>query len=243
MQRVHRRFRLNFSHSWNDWTISEIIKAQKLKYFIHKKIISKKIFTNKVRNKKKRKLFQLNNNNKFFLTNLELPRFQKVKLNIKLNQFKFLYDSSNLDNLNFKNKKIRKFKNLDSKSKFLNFISENINLVLPKHFVENFKQIEKHVESLNWPKNPKVVMTSYSHYTDDAFKIYTSKKISNGSKFLILQHGHQGHHNFCGTYYEKKICDKYLTWGNNTKDKKTIPLFVTTNIGKEIIKKNLKVFF
>ena len=45
---------LIFSHSWNDWIISEIIKAQKLKYFIHKKIISKKIFTNKFRNKKKK---------------------------------------------------------------------------------------------------------------------------------------------------------------------------------------------
>ena len=79
-------------------------------------------------------------------------------------------------------------------------------------------------------------MTSYSHYTDEAFKIYTANKIVNGAKFLILQHGHQGHHNYCGTFYEKRVCDKYITWGNNSKDNKTIPLFITTNMGKKIIK-------
>ena len=60
-------------------------------------------------------------------------------------------------------------------------------------------------------------MTSYSHYTDEAFKIYTANKIVNGAKFIILQHGHQGHHNYCGTFYEKRVCDKYITWGNNSK--------------------------
>ena len=54
-------------------------------------------------------------------------------------------------------------------------------------------------------------MTSYSHYTDEAFKIYTANKIVNEPKFLILQHGHQGHHNYCGTFYEKRVCDKYIT--------------------------------
>ena len=62
-------------------------------------------------------------------------------------------------------------------------------------------------------------MTSYSHYNDEAFNIYAAKKIKNGAKLVILQHGHQGHHDLCGTYYEKRVCDKYIL-GNRSKKKK-----------------------
>ena len=227
---------LIFSDSWNDWIISEIIKAQKLKYFVTRKKKIEKIFTKKFKSPKKRNLLRFKNNNKFFLTNLELPRIQKLKLNLKLNQIKFFYDSPNLDNINIKNRKKRIFKNINTKNQFLNFMCKNIYQVLPTNFIENFYEIEKYIKTLNWPKNPSLIMTSYSHYTDEAFKIYTANKIVNGAKFLILQHGHQGHHNYCGTFYEKRVCDKYITWGNNSKDNKTIPLFITTNMGKKIIK-------
>ena len=80
-------------------------------------------------------------------------------------------------------------------------------------------------------------MTSYSHYNDEAFKIYVAQKIGEGSKFVVLQHGHQGHHELCGTFYEKRICDNYISWGNKDFDKKTIPLFITTNVGKKLLKK------
>ena len=89
-------------------------------------------------------------------------------------------------------------------------------------------------------KISKVILTSYSHYNDEAFKIYVAQKIGEGSKFVVLQHGHQGHHELCGTFYEKRICDNYISWGNKDFDKKTIPLFITTNVGKKVIKKNSK---
>ena len=41
----------------------------------------------------------------------------------------------------------------------------------------------------------------------------------------------------CGSYFEKKICDNYISWGNKSNEKKNIPLFITTNIGKTIKKK------
>ena len=108
---------------------------------------------------------------------------------------------------------------------------------MPKAFLENFDQLQKIIDTLNWPKTPKVIMTSYSHYNDEVFKLYAAQKIGNGTKLVFLQHGHQGHHELCGTYYEKRLCDNYLSWGNKTNDKKTIPLFITTNIGKKITKR------
>ena len=56
---------------------------------------------------------------------------------------------------------------------------------------------------------------------DEVFKLYAAQKIGNGTKLVFLQHGHQGHHELCGTYYEKRLCDNYLSWGNKTNDKKT----------------------
>ena len=109
---------------------------------------------------------------------------------------------------------------------------------MPKSYLENFDLIENKVRNLNWPKNPKVIMTSYSHYLDEIFQIYTALKIEKKTKLVILQHGHQGHHQMCGSYFEKKICDNYISWGNKSNEKKNIPLFITTNIGKTIKKKN-----
>ena len=65
-------------------------------------------------------------------------------------------------------------------------------------------------------------MTSYSHYFDEIFQIYTASKIEKRTKLVILQHGHQGHHQMCGSYFEKKICDNYISWEINL-TKKNIP--------------------
>ena len=93
--------------------------------------------------------------------------------------------------------------------------------ILPSSFIENFKLIEQNLKNLNWPKNPKIIVTSYDQYFNEAFKIFTSEQIGKGSKFFILQHGHQCQNKFCLTdTFEKKICDKFLTWGNKSKDKK-----------------------
>ena len=230
---------LIFSSEWNDWVVSEIIKYQKLKYFTYKSFKKKNIFKRKFEKKTKKYLFRSKkNNNKFFLKDIELSRFLKLKLNVQLNQFKFFYDNPNIDNINNNILKTRKFKKTNSRNNFVNFILKNIYEVLPQNFLENFNEIEKKISHLNWPKNPKVIMTSYSHYNDEVFNVYTAKKINAGTKLVIFQHGHQGHHDLCGTYYEKRVCDKYITWGNRSKEKKVIPLFVSTNIGKKIIKKN-----
>ena len=99
-----------------------------------------------------------------------------------------------------------------------------------------YKDIIKNLKYLNWPNDPKTIITSYDHAFNDPFKIYAANKIMNGSKLFILQHGSAGLHDYCNSYYEKNICDKYLSWGNKSKDKITYPMFVSTTVGKKIKK-------
>ena len=108
-------------------------------------------------------------------------------------------------------------------------------MVLPKSYIENFSAIERKVEKLNWPKNPKLIVTSYSHFIDDVFKIYTAKKILKKTKLALLQHGHQGHHDFCGSYLEKRFCDNFKNMKNSNgtyRTKKLIRLWATNQINK-----------
>ena len=107
-------------------------------------------------------------------------------MNAQLKQFKFFYDDANIDGINTNIPKPRKLKKSNSTNNFEDFILKNIYEILPKKFLENFNEIEKKISLLNWPKNPKVIMTSYSHYNDEAFNIYTAKKIKMGPNSLFF---------------------------------------------------------
>ena len=137
------------------------------------------------------------------MINLELPKYQKLQLNILLKQFNFSYRDINFCIPKSKNLKKRKFKKNNSRNKFTRFIIKNLEKVLPKSYLENFNLIENKVKNLNWPKNPKVIMTSYSHYLMDISNFVLKNWEEN--KLVILQHGHQGHHQMCGSYFEKNL--------------------------------------
>ena len=80
-------------------------------------------------------------------------------------------------------------------------------------------------------------MTSYSHYNDEAFKIYVAQKISEGSKFVVLQMDTVITNMW--NLYEKRICDNYISEEIKILIKRQY-LFITTNVGKKVIKKNSK---
>mgnify|MGYP001166619722 FL=1 len=225
---------------YDDWLFSKIIKAQNFKF--HEKKISKnkkkyKDFDNIKKLKLQRLLFP-KNNNKYFLINLALPKFLKLKLNLLLNKNLRVYN-----NIDFKkgvdiSSKRNLFLSIKTKNKFEKFIYETLSEIFPRNFLENFEFIEKNISYLNWPKKPKVIFTSYEHYFNDVFKIYTINKKQDGAKFHILQHGHQGLNNMCLNYYEQKICNSYFNWGNLTKGNYK-SLFCPTIVAKTITK-NIK---
>ena len=87
-------FDLISSHEWNDWIISEIIKEQNIKHSYTKSLKKKNIFKRKFKKNESQNFIKYKNiDNEFFLTNFELPRYYKFKLNLSLGQFKFFYDN------------------------------------------------------------------------------------------------------------------------------------------------------
>ena len=231
------------SDKWDDWLYSRIIKAQHLN-FIEKKVNLKKKKQKEFNNFKYLRIHKLlfpKNNNKYFLKNITLPKYIKLRLNLKLNKnIRFL------NNLNFKrygplSLKRNLFEKVQTNDKFEKFIYNSLPEIFPRNYIENFKFIKKNIDYLNWPKNPKVIFTSFDHYFNDVFKIYTMQKKAKEAKLYLMQHGHQGLSSSFMDFVEQRISDKYFTWGSKNKSNiNSIPTFCTTTVGKRIKRKSNK---
>ena len=160
--------------------------------------------------------------------------WNEFKLSVKLNQFPIFKIEKNKF---FSQKKIDKNlrKKLDDKisssNKFESFVINSLKDFFPKVFLENFVDLKNFTLDSNLPKNPKKVISANALWYDSFFMFYTARLMENGTKLIYAQHG--------GAYgiakyswpeeHEKRISDKYLSWGwsrftNNTKVKK---FFVT----------------
>ena len=86
------------------------------------------------------------------------------------------------------------------------------------------------------PISPNYICTAAAHHYDDAFKIYASKNIK--SKLFLLQHG--GSYGLSEKYIpeilDRKLSDKFFSWGWKNSSKKIIPLFAQNYCGHRIIK-------
>ena len=141
----------------------------------------------------------------------------------------------NLDKNKFiTNKKIDKntrykIKNIfDPKNKFEKFLLNSFIYHLPKIFLENFEDLKNFSAKSNLPQKPKKIMTSSALWYDSFFSYHVAKLSEHGTKIIYGQHG--------GAYgitsyswpelHEKKIADKYLTWGwKGNKSEKQIKSF------------------
>lgn len=103
---------------------------------------------------------------------------------------------------------------------------------IPRIFVEDYKRLQKETDKLNWPKKPDCILTTHGQYYDEVFKLYAAKKTTVGAKFLIAQHGSVNvtANTLFDNDYDKKISDRYLTWGWKG-SKKIHPFFITTTQG------------
>lgn len=235
-------FELLKSNEWNDWIFSEIIRefnipSSKIKVIKKNKMEFESSNSNLTFLKFKYPV-SIENKNDYFIKNLEMPRFEKLKLNFLLGQAFFKYDDLKLDSFKVTKKRFKLNVFKKTKNKFENFLAKKLQQTLPMSFLEGYKDIIKNLKYLNWPNDPKIIFTSYDHFWNDPFKIYTANKTANGSKLITFQHGHSGVDDFCLNYYDKRISDKYFSWGNKSKDNTNYPMFVTTTMGKKIKKKN-----
>ena len=146
--------------------------------------------------------------------------FDFFKSNLFFNYFhtkkKIIYPHTS--NQNLRKKFIKKFS--ASRNKFNNFIFKYAAQNIPKVFLENYKFLEENYSKLNWPKDVDFICSSYGHFYDEIFKIYTAKEVNKKAKLLIFQHGYAGifaDNDFYSTNFDTKISDKYFVWGEEKK--------------------------
>ena len=92
-----------------------------------------------------------------------MPFYEEKKLQFHFNKFPYFYNFKNIkdEKYNLKLRESISFKVDKSKKTIENFILENINIFLPKSFLENFQKIKNIANSNIFPKNPKFIFTSY----------------------------------------------------------------------------------
>ena len=101
-----------------------------------------------------------------------------------------------------------------SSDEFESLLNEMLSKLIPMSFLENYLELRKF--SLDtFPKNPKVIVTSYAQTYNESFKFWAATQTDKGAKLVINQHG--GGYGYIDTLitenHEIKICDKYFTWG------------------------------
>jgi len=219
---------ISFKNSWSHWINCYLIKFFKIKFqeidFKREKTDSKKSANQEdAKNKLLQNIFGLFNrvsnyflNPKLFIHETYMPRSLKLKLLYFSKSFptipiKYFYEKTELKfDDEFRKKKIHTRNN-----SFVEFAKLMFFKNVPKSFVEDFLINKKKIEEFGWPRNPKNVLTSIAQYYNEYFKIYIAEKKLLNCKLLICQHGGSyGTAKFLlGEFFEKKICNKYLSWG------------------------------
>jgi len=104
--------------------------------------------------------------------------------------------------------------------------------LLPTCYLEGFSKLNNFVNTQPWPDAPKLIFTSNSFFVADVFKLWAAKKIDEGSRYIIGQHGNNyGTHRYMNPSVEEEIVDTFLTWGWTDGLAQHIPAFVFRTAG------------
>ncbi len=242
---------ISFKNSWTHWINYNLIKFFQIKFteidYKKNKKDPLSLSVNKM-NKKNTLLsniFCLSNrvtnylfNPKIFIHETYMPSSLKIKLLYFSKSFltfpiKYFYEKTEFEfDDKFRKKKIKK-----QNDSFIEFAKSMVFKNIPKSFVEDFLVNKNKIKKFGWPSNPINILTSIGQYYNEYFKIYIAEKKLLNCKFLISQHGGYGTGKFSfGEFFEKKICDKYLSWGWSDSSK-VIPLHYLNFNSKKNYKK------
>lgn len=185
-------------------------------------------------------LFDLINkkDSKYFFYKTYLSFKDELKLNLKFNQLPRL----NIKKLNIKKKNInfifREKTKLTgfNKNKFEKLLNEILFFQIPSVYLEDFDNLTLFKKNSKLPSNPKIIFTSNAAWFDSHIAYYIAKMKSKKTKIFYGQHG--GNYSISKILWpekhEKKISDKFLSWGWKEKGSKVIPLskFKSFNVKK-----------
>ena len=101
------------------------------------------------------------------------------------------------------------------KSSFEEVVRTFLPQMIPKVFLEGFKFFRQVLDSSRYSRHSKAIFTSYSHFTNDVFKMWAGNQREQGARLVIGQHGGGAFHKFNGaTSYELSISDAYVSTGS-----------------------------
>ena len=208
-----------------DQTINSDIKSKQKKSFL-KQVLSKVVFN---------KFTYFSRNDDALIINSYLPFIEELKLQLSLMQFPVVrrfekVKAVDTDN-SFRNWKLNERK---SKDNFYQVIKYLLPKLLPKIYLENYKQLVSSVTELNLPNRPKFIFTANAHYDNSIFLEYAAKKRNLGSKIILADHGGFGCNAFNGAInHQLSIADVSLSWGwHDEKYSNIRPFGILKTIGK-----------
>ena len=150
------------------------------------------------------------------ILNTYLPRKEEFLLQLLLGQVPQWWQSLEMDRYPY-DESLRKKINVtcDSEDDFVAFVTEQIPVMIPRVFVEGFKDSLIKVSNLKWPKKPKFIFTSNNFAFDECFKFYTAIKAElSGAKYFVGQHGsNYGTYRGSERWPEVTNPDGFISWG------------------------------
>ncbi|TVZ55505.1 putative transferase (TIGR04331 family) [Lutibacter sp. Hel_I_33_5] len=203
---------------------SETKNKQKKSYF--KQVLSKVVFN---------KFTCFSKNNDALIINSYLPIIEELKLQLSLRQFPIIRNfkkvkAVEVDN-SFRNWELKDRKPKDNFHEIIKYLLPKL---LPKIYLENYKNLVSTVKKTSLPKSPKFIFTASSHYDNSIFLEYAAKSNNLGSKLILADHGGFGCNAFNGAIsYQLSVADVSLSWGWQDKDHINVrPFGILKTIGK-----------
>lgn len=164
-------------------------------------------------------------NDRLFLINTYIPKKNLMKLEIALGQIPLFHHTPEWNTTSHFDGARRNWSMPIGSNKigFDLIVRELLPKFIPIVFIEGFQELVSKANKLNWPKSPKVIFTSNSHFTDDLFKAWAARCVSSGARLIVGEHGGMGVGLFNGAHrYEVSIADTYLSTGWKDSNKKNI---------------------
>ena len=96
----------------------------------------------------------------------------------------------------------------------LRIFIELLFLSLPRCYIENYGELIKQVNNVDWPRKTRAIVTANDFDSNDLFKVWTATKRKSGAKYITLQHGATyGTDMLSKPSVEELTSDLFLTWG------------------------------
>lgn len=165
--------------------------------------------------------------NKIFIENNTFSIRDNIKINLLLGQlptypndtfkggfgYKDFYENKKVNLIKRKAHTLKATKN----DEFTSYIDSIIRQDIPICFIEGFNDLYKYAQKIII--KPKIILSSYYHYYNELFKIWSSYLVEKKySKLFIVSHGAGGFLQYSSCLkFEAEIADKKINWYKSKK--------------------------